>query len=59
MGIISRPNNNPPKLRAKITIVRVKNILLIPPRFKSEAIFCDKSAFEKPPNKNPEISCKL
>lgn len=38
LGMIPRPNKRPPRLRAKITIVMVKNILLIPPRLTRDPI---------------------
>ena len=46
VGIIPKPNNNPPKLSAKITIVRVKTYYLFHHDLKVKQYFEGRSAFE-------------
>ena len=59
VGIIPSPKSRPPRLKAKITIVIVKNMLFIPPRFISEAMFSGTPSLLNPLYKIFAISPRL
>src|SRR5699024_11929748 len=50
LGTIPNENNNPPKLKAKITIPIVNNILFIPPRVNNVSICSFPVSDTYPPN---------